>query len=54
MSRGNGLAHTEKCRKFREKIQNLEMDLEELQEKFDKVQLEKANLKKKFDKLISI
>lgn len=27
MSRGNGLDHTEKCRKFREQIQNLKMDL---------------------------
>lgn len=35
MSRGNGLDHSEKCRKYRQQVENLKMDLEELQEKYD-------------------
>ena len=36
MPRGNGLDHSEKCRKYRQQVENLKMDLEELQEKYDK------------------
>lgn len=38
MGRGHGLDHTEKCRKFRQQIENLKMDYEELEEKHTELQ----------------
>ena len=40
----------EKCRKYKQQIENLKMDIEELQEKYDKVLEEKANLKRRYEK----
>ena len=41
------------CRKYKQKIENLKMDLEELQEKYKTVLAEKANQKKRFEKEIA-
>jgi hypothetical protein len=30
-----GISHDEKCRKYKQQIENLKMDLEDLQEKYD-------------------
>jgi len=50
-SRGHGLDHSEKCRKYRQQVENLKIDLEELQEKYDNVVKEKASLIRKYEKV---
>ena len=45
-----GQSHDEKCRKYKQQIENLKLDLEELQEKYDKVLQEKLNLKRRYEK----
>jgi len=49
-----GVVHNEKCRKYKQQVENLKLDLELLQEKYDKLLQEKMNLKKRFDKIKKI
>ena len=47
-----GTSHDEKCRKYKQQIENLKIDLYELQEKYNKVVEEKANLKRRYEKFV--
>jgi len=39
-----------RCRKYKQQIENLKMDLSDLQDMYNKVVLEKANLKRRYEK----